>query len=178
MGLQLCHEAGWTLLPFVADTFGALRYDTRRFIASVITRRAHRFAPLTAQEAARTIWSSLSAAALLRAAGQLARHTAIDQPLSLPLGALGEQPGPEARRQPNPSPAPASPQHPETPPPPDSIQLLVQMLSGKTLTIRLPDHGRPPGSDADRHLQGGDPSRPPAPQRRREAISPRRLAQG
>ena len=125
-GLDLCREAGWNLLAFVADTFGALRYDARCFVSSVIIKRGYRFAPLTGQEAAKTIWSSLSAAAIFRAAGQLARHAAIDRPLSLPLAGLGALPAPAVH-----SPYPAL--HPA----PDSLQLLVQMVNGKTLTVRL-----------------------------------------
>ena len=122
-GLDLCRDAGWNLLAFVTDTFGALRYDARCFIASIITKRGYRFAPLTGQEAARTIWSSLSAAAIFRAAVQLARHAEIDRPLALPLGGLGNLPAPAARSEPQPA--------------PDSLQLLVQTVGGKTLTIRL-----------------------------------------
>ena len=44
---DLCTAAGWDFLPFVGDTYGALRTDARNFVSSFISRYAARFEPLT-----------------------------------------------------------------------------------------------------------------------------------
>ena len=90
---ELCEYSGWAFLPFVADTFGALRCDARDFIRQVIARRSARFAPMTPADAGRSIWSAISAAAISRAGTELARLANLDSPLNMPIAALSS-PGP------------------------------------------------------------------------------------
>ena len=75
---QLCQAAGWGYLPFVEDTCGTLRYDALNFLSAVIYNHTSHFVALTQDEVARSVWSSLSSAVLLRATYQLSRHMVKD----------------------------------------------------------------------------------------------------
>ena len=58
-------------IPFVADAYGVLRTDARYMVSTLIQCHHSRFAPLTAAEVGRAVWSTVSAAAVARAAMQL-----------------------------------------------------------------------------------------------------------
>ena len=83
-----CASAGWTCKPFVADVFGALHADARKLLAELIARHASDFQPLTRGAAGRTIYSTITGAAVARAAIQIARHARMDAPAGIPTNSL------------------------------------------------------------------------------------------
>ena len=85
---DLWTAAGWDFLPFVGDTYGALRTDARNFVSSFISRYAAKFEPLTVMKAARAIWSTVSAATVARSAMQLSRLATIDKPFGSDVHSL------------------------------------------------------------------------------------------
>ena len=85
---EACRAAGWDFQPFVADTYGALRYDARNLISRLISRHHARFFPLSEAEAGSAVWSAISAAAVSRAAFQLGRLMTMDNPNGMPLHTL------------------------------------------------------------------------------------------
>ena len=76
---QLCQAHGWEFMPFVADAYGALRTDARDMVSTLIQRHHTKFAPLTEAEVGRAVWSTVSAAAVARAAMQLSRMLQADR---------------------------------------------------------------------------------------------------
>ena len=84
----LCRAAGWDFHPFVADSFGALRCDSREFVSFVIPQRSSRFFPLSSASAGRAIWSTIAAAVVRRAAAAFARLKLINAPAGMPLNLL------------------------------------------------------------------------------------------
>ena len=88
---RVCDRAGWDFLPFAADTFGAVRSDARSFVNTIIYRKCDAFAPLEPHQVGQHIWSAISSAAVQRAATQLARAEARDNPAGMPLGCLDLQ---------------------------------------------------------------------------------------
>ena len=85
---KACADEGWDFMPFVTDTFGAVRSDARSFVSSVIKRKGESFAPLLPHEAGQAIWSAVSGAAVYRAASQLSRTALLDSPAEMPLALL------------------------------------------------------------------------------------------
>ena len=83
-----CRAVGWTFRPFVADTFGALHCDARALVSRLISRHHGKFLPLTEAEVGKAVWSTVSSAAIGRAAMQLGRLTIADKPMGLPIDAL------------------------------------------------------------------------------------------
>ena len=94
--MDACIEAGWTAMPFVVDTFGAIRVDARQLISQFIWKKGIHFFPLTQAVAGRAIWSAVTAAAVARAAKEICRHQTIDRPAGLPTACLDL---PTARRR-------------------------------------------------------------------------------
>ena len=84
----LCNAVGWDFMAFVGDTYGALRSDARALISRLISRHAAKFEPLSETDASRAIWSTVGAAVMSRAAMQLSRLSAIDQPFGMDLDGL------------------------------------------------------------------------------------------
>ena len=85
---QLCQAHGWEFMPFVADAYGALRTDARDMVSTLIQRHHTKFAPLTEAEVGRAVWSTVSAAAVARAAMQLSRMLQADRPLGMDIDGL------------------------------------------------------------------------------------------
>ena len=84
----LCEEAGWVYQAFPVDTFGALHAESRQFVGRLIKKaiKANPFAD--AARTASAIWRGVSAAAVGRAAKQLAQMAEYDSPLGLNLKVL------------------------------------------------------------------------------------------
>ena len=85
---KACDEEGWDFMPFVADTFGAVRSDARSFVGSIISRKTEAFAPLLPHEAGQAFWSAVTGAAVYRASSQLSRAASLDCPAEMPLALL------------------------------------------------------------------------------------------
>ena len=85
---KACDDEGWDFMPFVADTFGAVRSDARSFVGTIIQRKGEAFTPLLPHEAGQAIWSAVSGAAVHRAASQLSRAALTDNPADMPLALL------------------------------------------------------------------------------------------
>ena len=85
---KACDDEGWDFMPFVADTFGAVRSDARSFVGTIIQRTGEAFTPLLPHEAGQAIWSAVSGAAVHRAASQLSRAALTDNPADMPLALL------------------------------------------------------------------------------------------
>ena len=84
----LCLQAGWLYHPFVADCYGAMRCDTRQLVSTLIRNRSNRFFPLNPADVGRAVWSTLSGAAISRAATSLARLNLINNPAGMKLNLL------------------------------------------------------------------------------------------
>ena len=69
-----CAEAGWACLPFLFDTFGALHTGARKFVTQLLKLRPAAGDERSAADTNRAAWSAVSAAAVSRAARQLAQH--------------------------------------------------------------------------------------------------------
>ena len=76
-------------MPFVADTFGAVRSDARSFVGTIIQRKEEAFTPLLAfpTKLGRR-FGARSGAAVHRAASQLSRAALTDNPADMPLALL------------------------------------------------------------------------------------------
>ena len=75
-------------MPFVADTFGAVRGDAGSFVGTVISRNTEALEPLLPHEAGQAVWSAVTGAAVYRAASQLSRAASLDSPADMPLALL------------------------------------------------------------------------------------------
>ena len=91
---ELCGRTGWKFRPFVADTYGGLRCDSRHLISSLISRRSGKLDPHAPLQVGGAVWSAVTMAAVSRAGVQLARHHCRDCPLAMPLRALDQSRAP------------------------------------------------------------------------------------
>ena len=74
-GRLACSRAGWRLLVWAADTFGAIHPSARPLVNKLIRLLKARFPWKDAKIVAAEVWSALSAAVVARAADQLCRHS-------------------------------------------------------------------------------------------------------
>jgi hypothetical protein len=68
---EVCTAAGWQFLPFVADTYGALRADARSFVGKLIDSLTEKSKHQPEGKLGLQVWQAISAAAVSRAARQL-----------------------------------------------------------------------------------------------------------
>jgi hypothetical protein len=93
-----CRQAGWDFLPVVADTYGAFRADGRTFLSKLIRQARSKFPHIPPGQLETQAWQALSAAAISRAATQLAHeaeifnypcaNTTAPEPVALPLSEI------------------------------------------------------------------------------------------
>ena len=85
---DICAAAGWTFLPFVADTFGAIRSDARALVSKIIKKFGTRSLLRSEADAGAAIWSAITSAVMARVAMQLGRLSLLGQPLGMSVNGL------------------------------------------------------------------------------------------
>jgi hypothetical protein len=71
---DVCRQAGWQFLPFVADTYGAIRADARKFVGVLIDALKKKVVAQPQEHISQQVWRTVSAAAISRAAQQLSQE--------------------------------------------------------------------------------------------------------
>jgi len=77
----VCENKNWVFVPWCADTYGALSSKATAVVKKIITRlQANPKSKRTTTDLGTLVWRAISATVISRAAAQISRHTALDNP--------------------------------------------------------------------------------------------------